>query len=83
MDQFYAHYSLLILQVQRYLKTYYKPIIICNVSALMFKILYTDGTCVLAQGHNINLIDTFGWVPSNEDTSLLQKQINHATFISY
>ena len=32
---------------------------ICNFSDLLFKILYADDTCVVAQGHNLeDLVDT-------------------------
>ena len=40
--------------------------------------LYTECTTT----PNRTIVFSFLWVPSYEDTSLLQKQINHATFMS-
>ena len=57
---------------------------ICNVSELLFKILYADDTCVVAQGHNLEeLIDTLNNELSSLNEWLLCNKLTLNTNKSY
>ena len=57
---------------------------ICNVSDLLFKLLYADDTCVVAQGHNLeDLIDTLNTELSSLNEWLLCNKLTLNTNKTY
>ena len=57
---------------------------ICNVSDLLYKILYADDTCVVAHGHNLDdLIDTLNTELCNLNAWLLCNKLTLNTKKTY